>query len=121
MADRLSVRPYAVAGGRTHSPHSQDLNLDTVVEPGGGRPPDQGPPEAEQILRLCRSRRRSIAELSGTLRQPVPVVQVLVGDLLDAQALLIPASAYSNSPDDVRAVLEGLKRKWPDAAKSKAG
>ncbi|MFD8339871.1 DUF742 domain-containing protein [Streptomyces solisilvae] len=121
MADSLSVRPYAVAGGRTHSSHSPDLALETVVEPGDGPPPGQCPPEAEQILRLCGSRRRSIAELSGMLHQPVLVVQVLVGDLLDAQALLITASVFRNSPDDVRAVLEGLKRKWPDAAKSKAG
>jgi hypothetical protein len=117
VVDSLSVRPYAVAGGRTHSRHSQALSLETVLEPGTGGPPDPLTPEAAHILRLCGTRRRSIAELSGTLRQPVPVVQVLVSDLIDTRALLIPpSSAFSTDPHLIKAVLEGLRRKWPDAS-----
>lgn len=115
LVESMSVRPYAVAGGRTHTPHSPSLRLDTQVEPGTGQPPGHLAPEARQIVMLCRTRRRSIAELSGTVRQPVPVVQVLVSDLLDAHALELAPTTFDNSPEVLRDALDALRRKWPDA------
>ncbi|MFD7130632.1 DUF742 domain-containing protein [Streptomyces sp. NPDC059894] len=111
----LDVRPYAVAGGRTDSRNSSVLHLDTVLEPGNGQAPALAPPEAHTIFRLCSTRRRSIAELAGTLRCPVPVIQVLVSDLLDHEALFIPSSTYSRDRAAMQAVLAGLRRMWPDA------
>ncbi|MET8807935.1 DUF742 domain-containing protein [Streptomyces sp. NPDC004546] len=115
MVDAMGVRPYAVAGGRTHSRHSPDLRLDTQLEPGLDRPPGHVAPEAHRIVTLCLTRRRSIAELAGTLRQPVPVVQVLVSDLLDAHALAIAQTTFSNDPETLKDVIAALERKWPDA------
>ncbi|MDQ1031488.1 hypothetical protein QF035_009070 [Streptomyces umbrinus] len=115
VVDGISLRPYEVAGGRTRSRHSENLRLETVLEPGTRPPPGPLRPETQQILGLCSTQRRSIAELSGSLSQPVPVVRVLVSDLLDASALQIPpASGFSNSRHIMQAALEGLRRKWTD-------
>jgi len=115
VVDSLRVRPYAVAGGRTRSRHSDALRLETVVEPGTGQPSDQLLPEAQHIVALCATRRRSIAELAGTLGQPVPVVQILVSDLLDTETLLVPASVFTDDQSSLEAVLMGLKKKWGHA------
>ncbi len=82
------VRTYAVTRGRTKPRHL--LALETVLEAGQGRP---GPAQAEEcgeILALCRERRRSVVELAGRLGRPVTAVKVLVSDLLDADALVVP-------------------------------
>ncbi|WP_186778926.1 DUF742 domain-containing protein [Streptomyces salinarius] len=115
------VRTYAVTRGRTKPRHL--LALETVLEAGQGRP---GPAQAEEcgeILTLCRERRRSVVELAGRLGRPVSAVKVLVSDLLDADALVVPltqsyADAGAGSGPSVQllaAVSAGLKRKWPDA------
>jgi hypothetical protein len=65
-----------------------------------------------------------VTELAGRLGRPVTAVKVLVSDLLDADALVVPVTApYAASTDaDARpssqllaALSAGLKRKWPDA------
>lgn len=115
LVDAMRVRPYTVTGGRTQSRHSATLALDTQLEPGDRPPPQHLAPEAHQIVRLCLTRRRTVAELSGRICQPVPVVQVLVSDLLDTRALRTAPSTYSNSPDVLRDVAAAMRRKWPDA------
>lgn len=116
VVDALGVRPYAVAGGRTQSRHSPDLQLQTQLEPGTTTPaPGHVVPEAQQIITLCLTRRRTIAELAGTIHQPVPVVQVLVSDLIDVDALQIAPTSFSNDPDTLREVVAALERKWPNA------
>ncbi|WP_435273625.1 DUF742 domain-containing protein [Streptomyces parvulus] len=125
------VRTYTLTRGRTKPRHL--LGLDTVLEAGPGRP---GPAQAEecaQILTLCRAHRRSVTELAGRLGRPVTAVKVLVSDLLDADALVVPVIApyAASSPDDsddgpstqlLAALTAGLKRKWPNAlAYSQAG
>ncbi|THC52475.1 DUF742 domain-containing protein [Streptomyces sp. A1499] len=115
------VRTYTVVRGRTRPRHL--LALETVLEAGQGRP---GPAQAEEcveILALCRERRRSVVELAGRLGRPVSAVKVLVSDLLDADALVVPVpQSYADTGAEsgpstqlLAAVIAGLKRKWPDA------
>jgi hypothetical protein len=118
VVDNMGVRPFAVAGGRTQSRHSPELRLDTQLEPGTEHPPSDFAPEAQDIVVLCRARRRSIAELAGIVRQPVPVVQVLVSDLIDVHALAVTPSAFSNDPEVLAELLSALERKWPDARRT---
>jgi uncharacterized protein DUF742 len=121
VEDSTQVRPYAVTSGRTQPHHL--LSLESVLE-AGLTEPAATQPEAAQILALCRSHRRSIAELSGSIRQPVPVVKVLVSDLLDARALRLPVTtSFYDSPTGPRphtqlleAVSAGLRNLWPNAA-----
>ncbi|MGW0822535.1 DUF742 domain-containing protein [Streptomyces sp. NPDC002845] len=119
------VRTYTLTKGRTRPRYL--LGLDTVLEAGPGRPGPGQPEECGQIVALCRLRRRSVAELAGTIGRPVTPVMVLISDLLDADALVVPpvTAAYTTSPgspDDPRpprqlleAVSVGLRKKWPDA------
>lgn len=121
------VRTYTLTGGRTRPRHL--LRLETVLEPGPSRPGPGLPFECEQILVLCRQRRRALTELAGTIGRPVSAVRILVSDLLDTRALrvCVPAadSAYvpsshpaaGNDPSVflLEAVLAGLKTRFPDA------
>ncbi|MGQ5596851.1 DUF742 domain-containing protein [Streptomyces sp. ESR1.13] len=111
------VRTYAVTRGRTKPRHL--LGLETVLEAGRGRPGPAQAEECEEILALCRERRRSVVELAGRLGRPVTAVKVLVSDLLDADALVVPLTqSYAGSGPSIQmlaAVSAGLKRKWPDA------
>ncbi|EFL37238.1 DUF742 domain-containing protein [Streptomyces griseoflavus] len=119
------VRTYTLTRGRTKPRYL--LGLDTVLEAGSGRP---GPAQAEEcaeILALCRAHRRSVTELAGRLGRPVTAVKVLVSDLLDADALVVPVTApYAASGSDsdagpstqlLAAVSAGLKRKFPNATR----
>ncbi|MFF8779454.1 DUF742 domain-containing protein [Streptomyces sp. NPDC015140] len=119
------VRTYTLTRGRTKPRHL--LGLDTVLEAGSGRP---GPAQAEEcaeIIALCRAHRRSVTELAGRLGRPVTAVKVLVSDLLDADALVVPVTApYAASGSDsdagpstqlLAAVSAGLKRKFPNATR----
>ncbi|GHA18580.1 DUF742 domain-containing protein [Streptomyces echinoruber] len=118
------VRTYILTAGRTRPRHT--LSLETVLEPGPGRAGPALPYECEQILTLCRRRRRSVTELAGTLGRPVSAVKILVSDLLDARALVVPVTtAYTASSDPLigprpsrqllEATLAGLKARWSDA------
>ncbi len=117
------MRTYTLTRGRTKPRHL--LGLDTVLDAGPGRP---GPAQAEvceEILALCREHRRSVTELAGRLRRPVTAVKILISDLLDADALVIPVTSPNAACDPdagdgptsqlLAALSVGLKRKWPDA------
>ncbi|MFF4934530.1 DUF742 domain-containing protein [Streptomyces griseofuscus] len=123
------VRTYTLTGGRTQPRHL--LGMDTMLE-AGHRPAGPGQPqECGQILALCREHRRSVAELAGLLRRPVTAVNVLVSDLLDADALILPLpTPYTCGPDGkprpdlqlLAALSTGLRKKFPDAqSKLRAG
>ncbi|MYR58061.1 DUF742 domain-containing protein [Streptomyces sp. SID625] len=116
------VRLYTVTGGRTRPRHV--LALDTVVVTGAGRAAPAHAEEHRRITALCRERPSSVAELSGRIGRPVPVVKVLVSDLLDTRALDLLAAtpcdtgAAGDARPDVQllaAVMTALRRKWPDA------
>lgn len=126
----MFVRTYTLTRGRTRPRHL--LGLDTVLEAGPGRPGPGQAEECDEILALCREHRRSVTELAGRLGRPVTAVKILVSDLLDADALVVPVTAaYTESDGDADArpspqllvaLTAALKRKWPDAiAYSQAG
>jgi hypothetical protein len=61
-----------------------------VLEAGKGRPgPGLLEGEYQEIVQLCRQRRRSVAELAGTLRLPLTATRVLISDLVDARVLAL--------------------------------
>ncbi|MFD5163654.1 DUF742 domain-containing protein [Streptomyces hawaiiensis] len=115
------VRTYTLTRGRTKPRHL--LGLETVLEAGPGRPGPAQAEECEEILALCRERRRPVVELAGRLGRPVTAVKILVSDLLDADALVVPLpQSYADtgeesgpSPQLLAALSVGLKRKWPNA------
>ena len=117
------MRTYTLTRGRTKPRHL--LGLETVLDAGPGRPGPGQAAECEEILALCRQHRRSVTELAGRLRRPVTAVKILVSDLLDADALVVPiATPYAASGTDadahpssqlLAALAAGLRRKWPDA------
>ena len=117
------MRTYTLTRGRTKPRHL--LGLETVLDAGPGRPGPGQAAECEEILALCRQHRRSVTELAGRLRRPVTAVKILISDLLDADALVVPiATPYAASDTDadarpssqlLAALAAGLKRKWPDA------
>ncbi|MET8723780.1 DUF742 domain-containing protein [Streptomyces misionensis] len=115
------VRTYMLTRGRTKPRHL--LGLETVLEAGPGRPGPAQAEECEEILALCRERRRSVAELAGRLGRPVTAVKILVSDLLDADALTVPLThAYADTGAGSRpstqllaALSASIKRKWPNA------
>ncbi|MBT2527811.1 DUF742 domain-containing protein [Streptomyces sp. ISL-99] len=121
--DATFVRTYTLTRGRTRPRHL--LGLDTVLDAGPGRPGPGQAEECEEILALCREHRRSVTELAGRLGRPVTAVKILVSDLLDADALVVPVTApyaASDTNADARPSLQmlaalstALKRKWPDA------
>ncbi|WP_406161827.1 DUF742 domain-containing protein [Streptomyces canus] len=119
--ESMFVRTYTLTRGRTRPRHL--LGLETVLEAGRGRPGPAQAEECEEILALCRERRRSVVELAGRLGRPVTAVKILVSDLLDADALVVPlAHPYADTGAEsgpstqlLAALSAGLKRKWPDA------
>ncbi|MFD3563402.1 DUF742 domain-containing protein [Streptomyces sp. NPDC058686] len=121
--DSTFVRTYTLTRGRTRPRHL--LGLETVLDAGAGRPGPGQAEECEQILTLCREHRRSVSELAGRLGRPVTAVKILVSDLLDADALVVPLAAPYAGPDAdadgrpstqlLAALSTALKRKWPDA------
>ncbi|WP_423247756.1 DUF742 domain-containing protein [Streptomyces achmelvichensis] len=105
------VRPYTITGGRTHSPHP--LHFTTcLITRSAAHQAVQLSPESEALLLHCSGVPLSVAEIAARLHQPVQVVKVLVGDLLDCGALAL-ANPYTSAGDDgdvalLEALLHGL-------------
>ncbi|MEV6949237.1 DUF742 domain-containing protein [Streptomyces sp. NPDC051172] len=111
--DPAFVRPYLVTRGRTHARHW--LSPETVLEAGDGRAgPGLSEGEYQQIMLLCRQRRRSVAELAGTIRLPLTATRVLISDLVDARVLVLPVTTPYTPTDSptgnrpTRQLLEAL-------------
>ncbi|WP_405893454.1 DUF742 domain-containing protein [Streptomyces sp. NBC_01527] len=103
------VRPYAITGGRTRSTHP--LHLTTCLMTRSADYQVLLSPESEALLLHCSGAPRSVAEIAALLHQPVQVVKVLVGDLLDCDALAL-ANPSGSAADDVHlleALLHGLR------------
>jgi hypothetical protein len=96
------VRPFIMTGGRTSASRT-DLRWETLIEALPDRPIDLL--SSEQILILARSKEPvSIAELSAHLHLPLVVVNILAGDLLDADQIRVHAT------DPVEIELSALTR-----------
>lgn len=101
-------RTYVVTGGRTSVDHVLHLETQVIPADTGTRPLYA---EEAQVLDACGERSVSVAEIAATIRRPVWAAKVLIGDLLDIGALLLPLMASATPGSDVdilRRVLEGL-------------
>jgi hypothetical protein len=104
------IRPYTLTGGRTHHPnHQLHLTSCLVTRPAARQLPANT--ESEELLLHCAGTPRSVSELAGRLHQPVQVVKVLIGDLIDADALVLANPAGPADPDKhlLEALLNGLR------------
>jgi hypothetical protein len=104
------VRPYAVTRGRTDVGMA-DVQMITLVV--ALRQPAPGlantlEPEHTRILAMCR-RPTSVAEISAEIRQPIGVVKILIGDLLE-HGLISLRSAAAPNRRILEAVLSGIQR-----------
>jgi hypothetical protein len=120
------VRPFLLTRGRVRARHL--LSPETHLEVGLGRAgPGLMEGEYGQLVELCRERRRSVAELAGTVGLPLTAAGVLISDLLDARVLVLSVTdAYTPAADPeskagdrptshlLEAVRAGLARKWSD-------
>ncbi|MFJ1455690.1 DUF742 domain-containing protein [Nocardia sp. N2S4-5] len=107
------VRPYAVTRGRTMGA-GHDLDMLTLVVTVDPAPPLRRPePEYAEIVRRCRIP-QSVAEVSATLRLPLAVTKILVGDLISEGHLNFRVPARTDAgPGDLnvlRAVLDGIRK-----------
>lgn len=107
------VRPYAVTRGRTVGA-GHNLDMLTVVATAHPAPRlRRTEPEYHEILHLCRTP-LSIAEVAATLRLPLAVTKILIGDLIAEGNLNFraPLQQHSGHHDVriLRAVLDGIRR-----------
>ncbi|MFF7098296.1 DUF742 domain-containing protein [Streptomyces rubradiris] len=107
------VRPYTLTGGRTSSPHPLDLTTCLLARPTARSLTDLSP-ESESLLVYCTGTVLSLAEIAARLQQPVQIVKVLVGDLLDCDALEVatPVGFARETVDTelLEALLDRLQR-----------
>jgi hypothetical protein len=105
--ESLSVRPYAVTGGRTRS-NGELIPIEALVSVVG-RPAAQLSTEKSRIVELALTQYLSIAELSAHMHLPVGVVRVLVGDLVEeGHARVHGAVASHYNPATTLSVLESV-------------
>lgn len=103
------VRPYAIAGGRTTTNHTQ-LDLSTqILATGMGFDRDEFEPEHEDVVSLCL-RPLAIAEIAAHMKIPLFVAKVLVGDLIDRGVLEAGLRILDNPPPDLRLMEQILDR-----------
>ncbi|MFK0173151.1 DUF742 domain-containing protein [Streptomyces sp. NPDC090306] len=105
------VRPYTVTGGRTPSARSgvELISLISTV-----RSPARDlrlQPEQHQLLALCRTP-VALVEVAARLNQPVAVVRVLLGDLLENELVSVSSPSAVGAPDArfLQAVIDGIRR-----------
>ncbi|MFI6601678.1 DUF742 domain-containing protein [Nonomuraea sp. NPDC050536] len=107
------VRPYAVARGRTRSSSTALDLLATVVSTGSPVPAQaELSGQHRRLLGVLDGRTRPVAEVASELDQPVGVVRVLLGDLLDHGLIRVrPPMDKTNSPTEslLREVINGLR------------
>ncbi|MEH0415921.1 DUF742 domain-containing protein [Streptomyces sp. B21-083] len=115
------VRLFTLTDGRTRPRHH--LNLQTVLGPGRRRPAPGLSAESAKIIALCRQRQCPLAEVAGITGLHVTAVKILVSDLIDAGALMVPVPQTPGDRSDIQ-LLESLsaflRTKFPDAV-AKAG
>ncbi|MEV0545107.1 DUF742 domain-containing protein [Nocardia salmonicida] len=110
--DSPLVRPYAVTRGRTSG---ADRDVDMLTTVAIARPTQRlrrTEPEYLAIVALCNTP-VTVAEVSATLKLPLAVTKILVGDLIAEGHLVFRAPAVTgNAPNELnilRAVLDGIR------------
>ncbi|WP_425567699.1 DUF742 domain-containing protein [Salinactinospora qingdaonensis] len=106
------VRPYTMTGGRTRFAEQQLDMISVVMAVEDNIDWDTLEPEHVAILELCATP-MSVAELSAHLDLPLRVTKVLLGDLIDKEAVLTRAPLPTAELPDMnvlQAVLDGIRR-----------
>jgi hypothetical protein len=92
------VRPYTLTGGRTAP--QVELGFEATLRREDGVPGDSISAQLSQILEVCD--RRSVAEVSALVHQPIGVVRVLLGDLIEQGRVRVQATLTADSSHDER-------------------
>jgi hypothetical protein len=110
-----TVRPYVPVRGRTRP--SRDLDRTTLVTVSAHPPGNPLQHQHQQIAALCAPLPCSVAEIAGTVRQPLQVVKVLVSDLIEDGYLVHPpppvmlgATALGSDTTFLEDILDGLRK-----------
>jgi hypothetical protein len=107
------VRPFAVTRGRAGR-NIRRLDLLTLVVAARAEADTVGlDREYREILRLCRGRALSVAEIAAHMNLLLAAVKVLVSDLIDAGHLSYQAPRQAAAKPDIQllqAVLEGVRK-----------
>lgn len=106
------VRLFAVTSGRARSTNTA-FDMMTVIEANrmSWSEPSHSP-EHLSILRICRRRAQTVADIASESNLPLGVVRVLLGDLLDSGHVLVSSPARQNNfPGQhiLKEVLDGLR------------
>jgi hypothetical protein len=106
------VRLYAVTSGRARS-SSDAFDLMAVVQANPTVPAESTfTPEMSRIMRICRHRPQTVADIAADSELPIGVVRVLLGDLLDSGHIYVgrPVRAAAlPDPQILREVIDGLR------------
>lgn len=98
LLDTKITRPYTATGGRTKA--TVALTRMTLVCSTRRFNPLRLEGEHAEVLLLC-AESLSVAEVSGHMKQPMQIVKVLLGDLIDMGAVETYApTMYDNENDD---------------------
>jgi Protein of unknown function (DUF742) len=112
LARRSVVRPYVLTRGRTASSVAAlEMHAPVLALVGTDQLPRNSTPEARGIVDLCQTP-MSTAELAARLGEPIGVLRVLVGDLVDAGIVTVRQSEERAEHHDVRLLerlLEGIR------------
>ena len=81
------VRPFIMTGGRTRADR-RDLRVETMLSSNVDMIPMGLPSEQAAIVRLC-TEPHAVAEVAAKLHLVVGVVQVIAGDLIASELLMV--------------------------------
>ncbi|MEV7198046.1 DUF742 domain-containing protein [Streptomyces sp. NPDC093510] len=108
------LRPYLLVRGR--SAPSRDLDRTALVIATVRAPQAAPQPHYLPILETCRVSACSLAQIAGTIGQPLQVVKIMVCDLIDDGYLATPMPAGLRDPSEagkdpriLEDVLNGLR------------
>ncbi|MGW0538288.1 DUF742 domain-containing protein [Streptomyces sp. NPDC003032] len=108
------LRPYLLVRGRSEP--SRDLDRTALVIAAVGAPHAAPQPHYLPILETCRLSACSLAQIAGTIGQPLQVVKIMVCDLIDDGYLATPMPAGLRDPSEagkdpriLEDVLNGLR------------
>lgn len=102
------VRPYTVTGGRTRP--AVEIPKDAPVRMIATLVPDGLGPAHRRILELLEQP-TAAAEMATRAELPLPVAQVLIGDLVESGLVAVDVTPDDNDRPDLQllqTVLEGL-------------
>lgn len=98
------IRSYTITSGRTAA--RVDLPMEATLRLQSGVEAPVLTPVAAQVLEVCD--RRSVAEVGALTKQPIGVVRVLLGDLIEQGLIRIQATITEKTSTDER--LELMER-----------